>query len=498
MKIKNVTLLNTISNLFLQVVTIISGFILPKIILNNFGSEVNGLVSSLSQFLSYINLLEGGITGVIMANLYKPLFNKNYEKLSQVIKTSDSFFKKIGKVFIVYSIFVALIYPIIFKTSFSYMYIFSLGLILSINLFMQYCFSLNLRTLLVADKKIYIVSFIQSICLILNIILSVISVKIYKNIHFLKIITSICFIISPIIYRHIVNKYYKLDKNALLDKSLLKSRWDGFAINIAYFIHSNTDITLLTIFADLKQVSVYSVYKSIINGINQLIAAISSAISPSIGHLYASENREELNKKFDIYEFVIFLLVFLLFTITALLITPFVMIYTRNITDVNYYNPLFGIILLLSEAMYVIRTPYVNLAYSANRFKELRTPAYIEAVMNIIISIILVRKIGLLGVAIGTLIAMTYRTIYQVVFLKKNILNRPIWMFLKKGLIFGTTCAIIILISLFIIPRVEYTITSWIVHGIIYTSISIISYFVISWIFYKEETKYVIKIIKRR
>ena len=67
------TLLNMISGLILQLFTLVSGFILPKIILIYFGSEVNGLVSSLNQFLSYITLVEGGITGVIVANLYKPI-----------------------------------------------------------------------------------------------------------------------------------------------------------------------------------------------------------------------------------------------------------------------------------------------------------------------------------------------------------------------------------------------------------------------------------------
>ena len=61
-----------ISGMVLQFFTLVSGFILPKIILTCFGSEVNGLVSSLNQFLSYITLVEGGITGVIIANLYKP------------------------------------------------------------------------------------------------------------------------------------------------------------------------------------------------------------------------------------------------------------------------------------------------------------------------------------------------------------------------------------------------------------------------------------------
>ena len=68
---------NIITSISVQVVTIVCGFILPKVILNTFGSEVNGLVSSLTQVLSYINLLEGGISGVIQAALYKPIIENN-------------------------------------------------------------------------------------------------------------------------------------------------------------------------------------------------------------------------------------------------------------------------------------------------------------------------------------------------------------------------------------------------------------------------------------
>ena len=93
------TLLNMISGLVLQFFTLVSGFILPKIILTCFGSEVNGLVSSLNQFLSYITLVEGGITGVIIANLYKPIVEQDNNKISSVLVTADRFYKKIGAPF---------------------------------------------------------------------------------------------------------------------------------------------------------------------------------------------------------------------------------------------------------------------------------------------------------------------------------------------------------------------------------------------------------------
>ena len=89
------TLLNMISGLILQLFTLVSGFILPKIILIYFGSEVNGLVSSLNQFLSYITLVEGGITGVIVANLYKPIVDQDNRKISSVLITADRFYKRL-------------------------------------------------------------------------------------------------------------------------------------------------------------------------------------------------------------------------------------------------------------------------------------------------------------------------------------------------------------------------------------------------------------------
>ena len=62
---KRSTKLNVLTSLALQIVTILNGFIVPRIILTAFGSEVNGLVSSLGQFLNYITLLEGGVSGVV-------------------------------------------------------------------------------------------------------------------------------------------------------------------------------------------------------------------------------------------------------------------------------------------------------------------------------------------------------------------------------------------------------------------------------------------------
>lgn len=493
---KKITLLNIISSVLLQLVTILSGFIIPKIILSYFGSNVNGLVSSINQFLNYISLVEGGISGVVIANLYKPLVTKNYDKISSIIKTSDKFYKNIGYIYIIYSILLAVLYPL-FMHDFSFMFIFSLVLILSIGLIIQYIFALSYRNLLGADKKGYIVSFTSTIILVLSIILACLSVKIYPSIHFLKLLTGLLFIIQPVIYSYYVSKYYKLDDNAKVDNNLLKNRWSGFAINIAAFIHNSTDITILTIFTDLATVSVYSVYNIVVQGLKSIINAISSAIVPVVGKSYASSNSKDLQEKFALYEYITFLLVFLLFTIAGLLITPFVMIYTRGINDANYNQVIFGILLVISEATYLIKYPHLNLSYSANKFKEQTSAAFLEAIINIIISLLLVAKFGLIGITIGTLCGMIYRMIFQVKFAKKLIKNYKIKEFYKKLVLFGAFTPLGILISYFLVPKVEFNIISFISHGIIYFLIFGILYLFLSLIFFQKEVKYIKSYLKR-
>lgn len=490
------TLLNMVSGLLLQLCTSISGFIIPKIILSYFGSEVNGLVSSLNQFLSYITLVEGGISGVIVANLYKPLVERDNDKLSSILVTADKFYKKIAYLFIGYSLILAVLYPVIFKTEFGFGYIALLTLILSLNLLIQYMFSLTLKSVLTADKKSYIVNFTQMAITIANILLALLSVVIYPSIHVLKLISGCLFTLQPVVFGKYIKKNYAINWNAKIDNSLIKERWNGFAINLAAFIHNSTDVTVLTIFTSLKTVSIYSVYCLVSNGLKQLISACISGISATVGQAYARRDFDEVNKKLDLYEYVVFILVFFLFTVAALLITPFVQIYTKGITDTNYYQPVFGILLLISEALYLVKIPHMNLSYSANKFKEITIPAFIEAGLNIVISVILVSKFGLMGVTIGTMVGMTYRTIFHVYYTSK-LIPRPQKIFYKKFFLFSVTAVLGFFICYKLIPIVNISVLGWIIHAVIYSIIIGGIYFFISIMFFRNELNFFVKYLKR-
>ena len=90
---------NIISTLILQIIAIIYGFIVPKIIIKSFGSNVNGLVSSITQFLAYITLLESGVGPLIRASLYKPLANKNKQDIANIPCDRNNYNSRYGSLF---------------------------------------------------------------------------------------------------------------------------------------------------------------------------------------------------------------------------------------------------------------------------------------------------------------------------------------------------------------------------------------------------------------
>ena len=109
--------LNMITTLIYQTISIVSVFILPRFFLQYYGSDVNGLVSSITQFLAVISLCEGGVGAVVQTALYKPIAENDEKEISRIYKSSTKFFNKIAIILINNSIYYLL--PFMTTMSFS-------------------------------------------------------------------------------------------------------------------------------------------------------------------------------------------------------------------------------------------------------------------------------------------------------------------------------------------------------------------------------------------
>lgn len=489
-------IINITMTLLLQIVTMIYGFIIPKIIITSFGSNVNGLVSSITQFLAYITLLESGIGPVIKASLYKPIANKDKKEIANVLRTSEKFFRTISYIFIVYLIILAIIYPLIISTEFSYIYTLSLIIIISISTFAEYYFGMTYKLYLQAEQKTYVISIIQIITYIFSIVIIVILAKLHCSIHLIKLISGFIFVLRPVMQNIYVKRKYQININLVDNEYKLKNKWDGLAQHIAAVIHGNTDVTVLTIFSNLTEVSVYSVYYLIVRGINSIIQAFTGGIDASFGDMIAKKEQENLNRKFNIYEVFYFTTATIVYTSTIILIVPFVSIYTKGITDANYIRPIFGVLLVLSEFMWAIRLPYSSITLAAGHFKETKKGAWIEAITNIVLSIILVFKYGIIGVAIGTLVAMLIRTIEFVYHANKYILNRNIFESVKKIIIIIIEVLLIVFLSKYL-PKINIiSYLTWIEYALLVGILSVVIVLSVNIIIYRKEFKEMRNIFK--
>lgn len=488
--------INIIMMLLLQIIAIIYGFIIPKIIITSFGSKVNGLVSSITQFLAYITLLESGVGPVIKASLYKPLANKNKQDIANIIKASEKFFKTISYIFIAYLLCLAFIYPLIVSSEFSYFYTLSLIIIISISTFAEYYFGMAYRLYLQAEQKSYIISLIQIITYVLSVIIIIILVKYNCSIHIIKLASGLIFVLRPILQNIYVKKKYQINLNIADKNYQLKNKWDGLAQHIAAVIHGSTDITILTIFCNLAEVSVYSIYYLVVKGIKSITQAFTGGIDASFGDMIAKGENENLNKKFSLYEIFYFTIITIIYTCTIILIVSFVSVYTKGITDANYIRPIFGVLLVLSEFMWAIRLPYSSITLAAGHFKETKKGAWIEVITNILLSIILVFKYGIIGVAIGTLVAMLIRTIEFVYHTNKYILNRNVFESVKKIIIIIIEVLLIVFLSKYL-PKINVvSYLTWIEYALLVSILSIAIVLLINVIIYKKEFKEMINILK--
>lgn len=495
-------LMNTAASLLLQFVTVICGFIVPRIIIGTYGSEVNGLASSITQFLGYITLFESGVGGVVRAALYKPLAQNDTAKISGIVKATENFFRKIALIFVGYMLVLAGVFPVLVNKSFDWFFTATLVAIIGLSTFAQYYFGMTYTVLTQADQRRYVTATLQIFTIILNAVLVVIFAKLGASVHTLKLGTAAVYILRPIILNIYVRRKYRIDRSVGPDTQAIKQRWDGLGHHIAYFVNLNADVVILTLFSkvsaafSIAEVSVYTVYHAVVYGIVNISGSISSGMEAGFGNMIALNEKENLNKKFGMYEFLSYTIITIMFTCAGILILPFVKVYTGGITDINYIRPAFAFIIVLAYAVFAVRSPYNILTLAAGHYRQTRNGAFAEAAINVAVSIVGVYFWGIVGVALGTLCAMTFRTVQYAWYLSKNILERSFAVFIKRV---GTS-ALSAALSVFVMKLLpEFVIDSylrWILFGVLTAVVTASVTLLTSLIFSKKELIDTIKYVK--
>ena len=414
---------NLFFNLLSQIITFAMSILIPRLFLVSLGSEINGLVSSVGQVFSYVGLLEAGIGATAIQALYKPIVEKNQVQINRILSASNKHYKKIGFIYIGCVIVVAIFYPIFVVSDIPNWQIVGVVIFSGLGNAINFLLQQNYVVLLSAEGRGYVTT---NLNLLVNVLASLTKAVLLLLGFNVVVITAAQFsftLLRILLMQIYIYKNYKwINTKEEPDYSALSKQKYVMVQQLSYFIYSNTDILVLTVFCDLSVVSVYVIYNLIIGVIEGIVSAFTSSILFALGQIY-NEDFKKFKKIYNIYDSGYMTIVFALFTVVYLCFIPFLSVYTRGITDANYLDHTLALLFVILKMVTTLRSQSQNTIYFAGHFKETHRSAILEAVINIVVSLISVNYVGIYGVLIGSIVSTLYRGIVVTNYSNKYILK---------------------------------------------------------------------------
>lgn len=400
---------NSSFSIITQVLTVIINFIVKTVFIYALGSEYLGVNGLFSNIITMLSLADLGIGIAIPYSLYKPLSEKNNEKIKSLMNFYKKIYNVIGVVVLLIGLSITPFLSLIIKDmpeNIPHIYlIYDLFVIHSASSY----FFVYKKFLIDSDQKSYITS---KIIFIFSTILSLIQILILIFTHnfVLFLLSSIFIVIAQNIYiSKKANKLYPFlkEKNIEnLDKKeyneIKKNISSLFIYKVGNVIMNGTDNIVISKIIGLIEVGIYSNYLLIINSIYNILNQIFNAITSSIGNLVVTTDEKRSLNVYENLNFFTFALYGTICISLMVLINPFINIWIGEsyvLSDLVAFLIAFNLFL---TGMQSVTSSFRN-AYGL--FYKAKYRPVLMCILNIIISVILAKYIGISGVILGTIIS---------------------------------------------------------------------------------------------
>lgn len=464
-----------------------------KVVLVSYGSEINGLLASVNQIYTYIALLEAGIGTATITALYAPLARKDQEETNRVCSASILYYRSVLKWYLACAVVVSFVWPFFLDTTIDYWTIVGVILIQGVSNALTFYYVSATTNYLVASGRNYANAYIHMAITMLTYIAKIFVCLLGANV---LLISASLLIINAIkcaiyaIYKRI--KFKELNFHVLADKSVLKQKNSFLVHEIIGVIFSSTDLILISILCDLKMASVYAVYSMVVSAISSIIGQIFNSTKYILGDAYHKVNYHRVHDSFNTVYIVV---TFALYTITYILLPPFISIYTQGVHDVEYTVKFLPLLFVLIQLLSACRNVDTVLIKNALHSKQTINRALIEASINLFFSILLLKLIGIQGVLLGTVLALLYRTNDMILYANKKILNRSPWREYKLYI-----CNLIIF-SAFVLLNVQLPIRvnnyfDLVVSAVIVAILVAVGYVFLNGLMFRRDIKKAVTIFK--
>lgn len=402
----------SIKNSFVAVcfyaVNIILQFFSRKVFLDRLGTEILGLNTTASNLLEFLNLAELGIGSAVAFSLYKPLFNKDYDSINEIVSVQGWLYKKVAYVVILSSLILYSLFPIIFKKiELPLWYAYASFSVILFGTLLTYFVNYK-QIIFSADQRDYKIQYSYKSIMLLKVLIQIFTIKYLSHGYEIWIITEVVF---PIIASYSLNisikRTYPYLKSLKISKEFIKTNYTYLVIKIKQlFIHkigsfalTQSSPIIIYAYSNLTLVALYGNYMVLVIALNLLINAVFNSMGGGIGNLVASSDLQKILSVFR----ELFSIRFLIITTLCLgfyILSPAVV---RLWIGEEYILPQ-ETVLIIILTMYIgmSRSTVDNFIAAYGAFGDIYAPV-VECVINIGLSIIFGYYWGLNGILLGVL-----------------------------------------------------------------------------------------------
>lgn len=428
MRTKN-TFKNMVFGMFSLFLTTIASFVLRTIFIRKLGTDYLGLNGLLTNILSMLSLAELGIGTAIGFSLYKPLSENNTEKIKVLMKFYKKSYITIGIIVLSTGLLLIPFLPYFVKEISTIEHFYLIYILYLVNTAYTYLFSYK-RTLINSDQKGYKLTVQTTTFKILLTIFQICYLFIGNNYIIYLLIQLLFGFIENIYINHKINKEYPYlkekteEKLSEEEKNNISKNVNGMLFHkIGDYCINGTDNIIMSKFIDLSTVGLYSNYTMIMNCVNSFLITIFNSAAASFGNLISSENEDSVYNKFEIFNFLAFWLYGFSSLAFLFLLNPFIELWFGE----EYLIGMSVVLVVIINYYFTsMRVPLGVIKSSAGIYHQDKYIPLIQSLVNLVVSIIAVKKLGLVGIFIGTLVSsilVAFPTrayfVYKYVFKKK-------------------------------------------------------------------------------
>lgn len=400
---------NILTGFLGQFIFILAGFINRSVFIHCLSSEYLGVNGLFTNILSMLSLADLGIGTAIVYALYKPLAEKNETEIAKLMNFYKKAYTSIGVIIFILGIgLLPFLNGLIGEAPNIKESIYLIYIIYLFNSAISY-FASYKSSLIIADQKNYISTFITYGVYFFQTIVQIIVLVVTKNFLVYLVVQSLCVILQNIITTIVANKMYpylKGNKNLHITKEAKKSLVADvralILVKLGSVLVMNTDNIIITYISGLSIVGLLSNYTMIVNAINRVFQQLFNGITASIGNLNAQADKEKKEEMFEIVNFCNFWL----FGFSAIGIILVINDVIHLWIGAQYILPM-PIAIMLAINFYMVGMQNAVWTYknTLGIFTKGRYLLLLTAAINLVLSLVLGKAIGLFGILLSTAIA---------------------------------------------------------------------------------------------